>query len=90
MLLLVGAAAQEMRLPGHDENLYEKRLIDISDRSKPSLISHYDTGKMATGICVSGDLAFIATCCYGVGFVDVSNPRKVCHVSTLKPGEARP
>ncbi|MDZ7617300.1 MAG: hypothetical protein U1E05_09860 [Patescibacteria group bacterium] len=63
--------------------------MDVSQPAEPKLISHYDSVEMATGIWVSGDLGFIATRCYGVEIIDVSDPARVRHVSTLKTGEAQ-
>ena len=64
-------------------------LVDVSAPARPALISHYDTVEMATGIWVSGGFGLLATRCYGVEIVDVSDPRHVRHVSTLKTGEAQ-
>ncbi|MBP6784885.1 MAG: hypothetical protein KA152_13910 [Verrucomicrobiales bacterium] len=64
-------------------------LIDISNPSRPAIISHYDTVEMATGICVSGPVAFVATRQYGVEIIDVSDPASPRHLSMLKTGEAQ-
>ncbi|MCB1232641.1 MAG: hypothetical protein KDN19_20510, partial [Verrucomicrobiae bacterium] len=62
---------------------------DVADDAKPKVISHYDTVEMATGIWVSGSVAFVATRCYGVEIVDVRDPESPKHLSTLKTGEAQ-
>lgn len=64
-------------------------LVDLSDETKPAILSHYDTVEMATGIWVAGSLAYVAQRIYGVEIVDVSNPRQARHVAMLKTGEAQ-
>ncbi|WP_298866879.1 hypothetical protein [uncultured Gimesia sp.] len=64
-------------------------IIDVKDRSNPKLLAHYDSVEFATGVEVSGNILFLALRHYGVELVDVSNPNKPLHLSTVRTGEAQ-
>lgn len=68
----------------------ESGLFIVDTRtSPPTLIAHYDSIELATGVAVAGDVLFIAQRHYGVELVDVSDPRRPRHLSTVRTGEAQ-
>jgi len=64
-------------------------IIDVTNRDAFTLMCHYDSIELATGIALSGDVAFIACRTAGVELVDISNPRQPVHLSTVRTGEAQ-
>jgi hypothetical protein len=64
-------------------------LIDVRRREKPVLLHHYDTIELATGLALSGNVAFIACRQCGVELIDVSDPKRARHLSTIRVGEAQ-
>lgn len=64
-------------------------VIDLSDRAAPKLLSHYDSIEFATGIALYGQYAFVAQRWFGVEIIDISNPKKLRHVSVVRVGEAQ-
>ncbi len=64
-------------------------IIDVKDCANPKLLAHYDSVEFATGVQVSGNVLFLALRHYGVELVDVSNPSKPLHLSTVRTGEAQ-
>jgi hypothetical protein len=64
-------------------------LVDIADPEKPTLLSHYDTIELATGIALADNLALVACRQYGLELIDVSQPRRPRHLSTFRTGEAQ-
>lgn len=49
-------------------------LVDISDSTNISIISHYDSLEFATGLDIQGDYAFICSRYFGIEIVDISDP----------------
>jgi hypothetical protein len=64
-------------------------LIDVRRRERPVLLSHYDTIELATGLALSGQVAFIACRQCGVELIDISDPKRARHLSTIRVGEAQ-
>lgn len=64
-------------------------IIDVTDRTKPTVLSHYDSVEMATGIDVSGNIAAVANRSYGVEIVDISDRTNPVQLSIIKCGEAQ-
>jgi hypothetical protein len=64
-------------------------LVDVKKPEAPSLITHYDTIELATGLAIAGDVAFIACRNSGVELIDIANPKLPRHLSTLRVGEAQ-
>jgi hypothetical protein len=64
-------------------------LIDVRQRERPVLLSHYDPIELATGLALSGQVAFLACRHCGVELVDISDPRRAAHLSTIRVGEAQ-
>lgn len=49
-------------------------LIDITDKTSPSVLSNMSTSGLATGACVSGNYCFIACRRHGIEVFDISDP----------------
>lgn len=64
-------------------------IIDVTDRTNPTVLSHYDSVEMATGIDVSGNIAAVANRSYGVEIVDISDRTNPVQLSIIKCGEAQ-
>ncbi|MDD4871569.1 MAG: hypothetical protein PHR77_13510 [Kiritimatiellae bacterium] len=64
-------------------------VISVKDSTAPKLLCHYDSIEWATGLAISGDILFIACRNFGVELVDISNPQKPRHLSTVRTGEAQ-
>lgn len=64
-------------------------VVDVSDRTHPTVIARYDTIEFATGIDVVDNFAFIACRWFGVEIVDVADARHPRHVSVVRVGEAQ-
>ena len=64
-------------------------LVDVSRPVQPALLCHYDSIELATGIAISGKIAFIACRQAGVELVDITDPRNPVHLSTVHTGEAQ-
>lgn len=64
-------------------------IIDVTDRTNPKVLSHYDSVEMATGIDVSGNIAAVANRSYGVEIVDISDRTNPVQLSIIKCGEAQ-
>ncbi|OGV75135.1 MAG: hypothetical protein A3K19_13320 [Lentisphaerae bacterium RIFOXYB12_FULL_65_16] len=65
------------------------RLVDVSNPERLSLLSHYDTIELATGIALGANVALVACRVYGVELIDISNPKRPRHLSTVQTGEAQ-
>ena len=63
--------------------------VDISDETRPEILSNFDTIEMATGLDVAGDVAFVGNRVYGIQCIDVSNPARMKHISSLRTAESQ-
>lgn len=68
---------------------YGAYIIDAADPTAPRIRCTYDTLEMGTGICISGDFAYISNRQYGVEVVDVSDPDHPKFVRTISTGEVQ-
>lgn len=64
-------------------------LIDVSDKSKPELLCHYDTVELATGVALYADYAFVGCRQFGVEAIDISDPASPRHVGNIRAGEVQ-
>lgn len=63
--------------------------MDVSDDTKPKIISNFDAVEMATGLDVAGDVAFIGNRVYGIQCVDISDPAQMRHIASLLTDESQ-
>ena len=68
---------------------YGAYIIDAADPTAPRIRCTYDTLEMGTGICISGDFAYISNRQYGVEVVDVRDPDHPKFVRTISTGEVQ-
>ena len=68
---------------------YGAYIIDAADPNAPRIRCTYDTLEMGTGICISGEFAYISNRQYGVEVVDVSDPDHPKFVRTIFTGEVQ-
>ena len=61
-------------------------ILDITDKSAPTIASTYNTVELATGLEVSGSWAFITNRYHGVEVVDISNPKKPVQKANIYTG----
>ena len=64
-------------------------IFDLTDPTKPTLLSRYDSVELATGVEAAGNCLFIGQRQMGVEFVDVSNPAKPQHIQAIKTPESQ-
>jgi|GEM_PF-1367991 len=64
-------------------------IIDVTDRTNPTVLCHYDSIEMATGIDVSGNIAAVTNRTFGVEIVDISDRTNPLQLSIIKCGEAQ-
>lgn len=64
-------------------------IIDVTDRTNPTVLSQYDSVEMATGIDVSGNIAAITNRSFGVELVDISDKTHPVQLSLIRSGEAQ-
>lgn len=60
-------------------------MIDLADRTAPTLLSHYDSIEFAAGVAVSGDYALVAQRWFGVEIFDIF--RSATSPSSFPPGD---
>ncbi len=58
-------------------------IVDISDPTNPTVLSHYDSLEYSTGLDINGNYAFICSRWFGVEIVDISDLRNPQYVSSL-------
>ena len=61
--------------------------MDISNKEKPTVISHYNTLEIANDVCFASDYMIVAGRYFGVEIVDIkdrSNPQFVSKISNSK------
>lgn len=58
-------------------------LIDINDKEKPKIISHYDTLEIGNDVCFAGDYLFVAGRYFGLEIVDISNLQEPKYVTKI-------
>ncbi|MGA1842533.1 MAG: LVIVD repeat-containing protein [bacterium] len=59
-------------------------IIDISDPSKPDLVSSFDTPGYACDVAIDGDYAYIADCKMGIQIVDIKNSSMLKGITNYK------
>ena len=60
--------------------------VSVINKKSPSIVSHYTTLEMATGLCVYGNYVFLCSRYYGIEIVDISdiyNPIYVTQISKV-------
>jgi hypothetical protein len=66
------------------------RVINVSNKSNPTEVAHYDTPGNACDVTVSGNYAYVADRSSGVRIIDVSNPSSPIEVGAyIRRGFAR-
>jgi len=66
------------------------RVINVSNKSNPTEVAHYDTPGDACDVTVSGNYAYVADGSSGVRIIDVSNPSSPIEVGAyIRRGFAR-
>ena len=66
------------------------RVINVSNKSNPTEVAHYDTPGNACDVTVSGNYAYVADGSSGVRIIDVSNPSSPIEVGAyIRRGFAR-
>ncbi len=83
-LTFVGNEENALAISARENGVW---FVDISNPASPSILSHYDTFELATGIYGYGDYVAICSRYWGVELVDVtdiSNPRFCSSVSNRK------
>ena len=68
---------------------YGAYIIDAKDPNAPRIRCTYDTVEMGTGICISGQYAYISNRQYGVEIVDLKDPDHPKYVRTVSTGEVQ-
>lgn len=63
--------------------------VDISDVGNMSVVSHYDTLGMASGVEVCGNYAFICSRYFGTEIIDISDTSNPVYVSGISTAEAQ-
>lgn len=58
-------------------------LIGIEDKTKPELLSYYDSLEIANDLCFAGNYMLVASRYFGVEVVDISNPENPRYVSRI-------
>jgi hypothetical protein len=64
-------------------------IVDVSDPSRLTLASHYDTLELGTGVAVHGSLVAVANRQYGVELIDVSDKTRPRFLGAVRTGEAQ-
>ncbi|MDO5580584.1 MAG: hypothetical protein Q4G69_05580 [Planctomycetia bacterium] len=64
-------------------------IFDIANPKNPTLLSHYDTIELATGIACDNDTAYVCQRQFGTEFVDISAPKQPRHLGFVLSGEAQ-
>ncbi len=59
------------------------KLLDVRSPEHPNIISSLDTPGRASGVCISGQTAFIADWFDGVHLIDISDPEHPLKLSTI-------
>ena len=64
-------------------------LIDMTDRTSPFVVCHYDSVEFATGVTFCGKYLFVGCRSFGVEIIDISSPERPRHVSSIRAGEVQ-
>lgn len=66
------------------------KVIDLHDRSRPTIVGTYDTAGSAYALTVAGNYAYVADGLQGLTIINISNPAAPFGVSSLDtPGNAK-
>ena len=79
-------SGEDVIITSREEGAY---IINITDPCAPYIRSRYNSVELATGLSVSGDMAFIANRQFGMEAVDISDPDHPRHVGIIPTGEAQ-
>ncbi len=63
--------------------------LDFRNPSQPVFCSRFDCLELATGIDFGGNVCFVGQRCYGVEFIDVSDPYHPAHIDYRKTDESQ-
>lgn len=64
-------------------------VVSINDVHNMTIVAHYDSVELATGLHISGKIGAITNRIYGIELVDISNPKRPKHISSTLTDEAQ-
>lgn len=79
-------SGEDVILTSREEGAY---IVNIADPYAPYIRSRYNSVELATGLSVSGHMAFIANRQFGMEAVDISDLDSPRHVGIIPTGEAQ-